>query len=299
MNTKKRDVKFIIYQALYIFVVCIVAIKGASLDLVEVENKMSVPGWTYIDTTNKVLIDRDELAKLIPFDSTNFLIVARKDYKNDLNNPPIQIGSTGPIGNNQQQDPPVVQPDPKKNVIDDGEKIDIISYASKLNLVQFTVQSINNPFNKEMIFAGKVIAPKSIVSIQLGGEGTQLMKVGNQTATVNIKQNTVPKIDISRIAGMDDNTRVTTLQKTTGFRVKIVDDFPAQLDIKFSGPITIKEKGNFNYDITMNAFQSKEAFDNYTQDKQTPYKVGFTVNVTDKIAGHKMSGQQSFVFGEW
>jgi len=33
---KNKDVKFIIYQSLYIFVVCVIAIKGANLDLVKV-----------------------------------------------------------------------------------------------------------------------------------------------------------------------------------------------------------------------------------------------------------------------
>ena len=33
---KQKDVKFIIYQALYIFVVCVIAIKGANLDLTQV-----------------------------------------------------------------------------------------------------------------------------------------------------------------------------------------------------------------------------------------------------------------------
>src|SRR5258706_4291392 len=99
MNNKKRDVKFIIYQALYIFVVCIVAIKGANLDLTEVdEKKMIDHGWTYIDTTNKVLIDRDKLAKLISFDSTKYMIVSIDDYKNNpgkyINNQLIQVGGS-------------------------------------------------------------------------------------------------------------------------------------------------------------------------------------------------------------
>jgi len=33
---KQKDVKFIIYQSLYIFVVCVIAIKGANLDLRQV-----------------------------------------------------------------------------------------------------------------------------------------------------------------------------------------------------------------------------------------------------------------------
>ena len=66
MNNKKRDVKFIIYQALYIFVICVVTIKGATLTLVEVVDIKH--GWTYVDTTNKVLIDRNDYAKLKEFD---------------------------------------------------------------------------------------------------------------------------------------------------------------------------------------------------------------------------------------
>jgi hypothetical protein len=36
---KQNDIKFIIYQSLYIFLVCVVAIKGANIDLVEVEER--------------------------------------------------------------------------------------------------------------------------------------------------------------------------------------------------------------------------------------------------------------------
>jgi hypothetical protein len=49
----------------------------------------------------------------------------------------------------------------------------------------------------------------------------------------------------------------------------------------------------------MNAFGSRSAFDNFTDNKDAPYSVGFTVTVTDKIAGHKITGQNSFSFGEW
>jgi hypothetical protein len=49
----------------------------------------------------------------------------------------------------------------------------------------------------------------------------------------------------------------------------------------------------------MNAFSSKAAFDNFTENKSAPYSLGFTVTVTDKIAGHKITGQNSFVFGDW
>ena len=72
-----KDVKFIIYQSLYILVICIIAIKGADINLEEVElKKLMSPGYAYIDTTDKVQVKRDELSKLINFDSTKFMIVS-------------------------------------------------------------------------------------------------------------------------------------------------------------------------------------------------------------------------------
>jgi hypothetical protein len=126
-----------------------------------------------------------------------------------------------------------------------------------------------------------------------------VIKVGSSTKTVELKPNQKPKISFQRVASMGEDTRVTQLQSSVCYRVTIEDDFPGQLDVKFSGPCTVKEKGGNTYDITMNAFSSKAAFDNFTDNKSAPYSTGFTVTVTDKIAGHKIAGQQSFIFGEW
>ncbi|NOS84690.1 MAG: hypothetical protein HOP31_06075, partial [Ignavibacteria bacterium] len=52
---KQKDVKFIIYQALYIFVVCVIAIKGANLDLTQVVEDDGKP---------KVFLSPDSLQKL-------------------------------------------------------------------------------------------------------------------------------------------------------------------------------------------------------------------------------------------
>jgi len=52
---KNKDIKFIIYQSLYIFVVCVIAIKGANLDLVQVIADDGKP---------KVFLSPDSLQKL-------------------------------------------------------------------------------------------------------------------------------------------------------------------------------------------------------------------------------------------
>ena len=114
-----------------------------------------------------------------------------------------------------------------------------------------------------------------------------------------MKPNEKPKIGMQRVASMGEDTRVTQLQSSVCFRVSITDDFPGQLDVKFNGPVTVKTVGTGVYDITMNAFGSRSAFDNFTDGKDSPYSVGFTVSVTDNIAGHKITGQNSFTFGDW
>ena len=51
----KKDVKFVIYQMLYIFVVCVIALKGANLDLQEVIAKENVVEKAYADSLRAYL----------------------------------------------------------------------------------------------------------------------------------------------------------------------------------------------------------------------------------------------------
>jgi hypothetical protein len=181
---------------------------------------------------------------------------------------------------------------------DPGEMQEI--RIGNISLHQYTQNTLNNPYDTPLEVVGiTTIPPKSTKSFETGGQSSVVIKVGNTSKTVELKPNEKPKINISRIASMGEDTRVTTLQSTTCFRVVISDDFPGQLDVKFSGPVTVKNAGQNTFDITMNAFGSKSAFDNFTENKDSPYSTGFTVTVTDKIAGHKITGQNSFIFGEW
>src|SRR5512138_413158 len=73
---KARDVKFIIYQSLYIFVVCVVAIKGANLNLTQVVEDDGRP---------KPQITMDSLEKLyevlklsVIVDTTRFVVVPKE-----------------------------------------------------------------------------------------------------------------------------------------------------------------------------------------------------------------------------
>jgi hypothetical protein len=296
---KKGDVKFIIYQALYIFVVCVVAIKGASLDLTQVINDDGKP---------KVFLTPDSLDKLLEIikrsiivDTNLYVIIAKKDLENmDERIKQLVIHQQPQLTVTQPQiTQPIIKEKPEEEKKIEPTEMQEIRIGN-ISLTQFTQNSLNNPYDVPMEIVGITsIPPKSTKTFTTGGESSVVIKVGSSTKTIELKPNQKPKISFQRIASMGEDTRVTQLQSSVCYRVTIEDDFPGQLDIKFSGPCTIKEKGSYTYDITMNAFSSKAAFDNFTENKSSPYSTGFTVTVTDKIAGHKIAGQQSFIFGEW
>jgi hypothetical protein len=197
--------------------------------------------------------------------------------------------------NQQIQQPPELKKEEEKK--DPGEMQEI--RIGSISLTQYTSNTLNNPYDVPLEVVGiTTIPPKSTKTFETGGQGSVVIKVGSSSKTVELKPNEKPKINFQRIASMGEETRVTSLQSSVCYRVTISDDFPGQLDVKFSGPVTVKQSGN-TYDITMNGFSSKAAFDNFTENKSAPYSLGFTVTVTDKIAGHKIAGQNSFYFGEW
>ncbi len=302
---KQKDVKFIIYQALYIFVVCVIAIKGANLDLTQVVEDDGKP---------KVFLSPDSLQKLyeiikksIIVDTNLYVIIKKEDLEkmddkikqlvvNPMN---VQISSS-PINSFTTNNPQIdKQPEIKKEVEKDPGEMKEIRIGN-ISLTQFTNNTLNNPYDTPLEVEGiTTIPPKSSKTFQTGGQSTVTIKVGNQTKTVDLKPNEKPKIGMQRVASMGEDTRVTQLQSSVCYRITISDDFPGQLDVKFNGPVTVKTVGTGVYDVTMNAFGSRSAFDNFTDGKDSPYSVGFTVSVSDNIAGHKITGQNSFIFGDW
>jgi hypothetical protein len=297
---KKGDVKFIIYQSLYIFVVCVIAIKGANLDLVQV---VADDGKVRAEITPDSLIKlQDLLSRSIIVDTNLYAIVDKNLLKEneklrnlvEMTKMNIQV-SQPQIMNQQIQQPPELKKEEEKK--DPGEMQEI--RIGSISLTQYTSNTLNNPYDVPLEVVGiTTIPPKSTKTFETGGQGSVVIKVGSSSKTVELKPNEKPKINFQRIASMGEETRVTSLQSSVCYRVTISDDFPGQLDVKFSGPVTVKQSGN-TYDITMNGFSSKAAFDNFTENKSAPYSLGFTVTVTDKIAGHKIAGQNSFYFGEW
>jgi hypothetical protein len=297
---RKGDVKFIIYQSLYIFVVCVIAIKGANLDLKQVvEDDGSVKPKISQDSLEKLY----ELMQRMVMVDTNYFVVVPKDLleQNERlrqivqNMPQIDISSYVPRSELDKYELKKENPEIVKEEPSETQEIRI----GQISLTQYTQNTLNNPYDVPLEVVGiTTIPPKSTKTFETGGQSSVVIRVGSSNKTIELKPNQKPKISFQRMTSMGEETRVATLQSTVCYRVTIDDDFPGQLDVKFSGPVSVRQQGSA-YDITLNAFSSRAAFDNYTDNKDSPYSLGFTVSVTDRIAGHKITGQNSFIFGEW
>jgi hypothetical protein len=294
---KKSDVKFIIYQSLYIFVVCVVAIKGANLDLKPV-----------IDTEGKSIsyISEDSLRKLydrikqsVIVDTNYFVIVDKKRLEEDARLREIVANMPHIDLNNYVLKSEVPPPPPKVETPEEKEKKVPEIQVGSLELFQYHNNQINNKGDVPITIKGVTIPAHSTGSVLLGGEDVVTVSAGSVSKSYPVKENRKPKISIQRIATMGEDTKVTQLQRQVCFRVTIEDDFPDQIDVKFTGPISVETKGSATYDVTLNAFHSKAQYDNFTENKDSPYSLGFTVSAADKIAPHKITAQQSFIFGDW
>lgn len=295
---KSKDIKFLLYQVLYIFVVCVMAIKGADLTLTQVIEDDGKP---------KVILSQERmdsiqklLDKAIIVDTNRYALIDKELLKNDSKTQELvrqtMLNNGSFVSNEPTEDKQVIEHKIEK--VEQKIEIDEIILGT-VELFQFHQNTVPNQGNSPITIAGVTIPPHSTGKVTLGGESIVTITSGSVSKTVNVKENKKPQISFQRITTMGEETKVTNLQRNVGFRVTITDDFPEQLNVKFNGAVSVVDRGNGVYDVTMNAFGSRSAYENYIENKQEPYSLGFTVSVSDRLSGHKLTGQNQFQFGEW
>jgi len=298
----KRDVKFIIYQSLYIFVICVVAMKGANLDLTQV-----IEG-----DDNKIAIEKEKLKNLIDTSNQDLVILTREDYeklepkKDVVVNPPIVIMNTTPTMGSFSTGPYTEKPPeekPKEAPVITERKEEVV--VGNLTLYQYHVNSINNQGDAPITVKGVTIPPHSTASVTLGGESSVIISSGSVTKTVQVNENRKPDVRLQQLvdANNEDNY-LSKLQKVVGYRVTILDDFTEQLDIKITGAVTTKvakQTGNeIVIDVTLNAFGSGGEFNAFkSRSSESVFTSSFTVTVKDKLAPHTVSRYGSFKYSDW
>ncbi len=322
ITRKNRDVKFIIYQSLYIFVISVLALKGANLDLTEVVSKEKVVEKTYTDSL-KIMIDSLLARGYIPeikFDTTQKFTNPEEMKKKlqeaqqqlavlKMNSPSITVNTTSPGIQLQQtnitEEKEKIQDKPKEEKIEEKEGKEL-DFKIPQTFTQYTSNSISNPSSVTIEIYGSdgsmiaTVPPGGSRSFQLGGQNSLTFKRGGVSKTVSTKENVKPKVTMQRLVSAGEEVSVRNLQSTVGYRVTISDDYPGQLDVKFSGPVSVKQSGPLVYDVTLNFLNSKSAYDNFTENREAPFSVSFQISVKDRIATqHNVSQSGVFQFGEW
>ncbi len=322
INRKNRDVKFIIYQSLYIFVIAVLALKGANLDLTEVVSKEKEEEKKYTDSL-RIMIDSLLAMGIVPeikFDTAQKFTNAGEfqqklaEKQREISqlrmeisqNPSFSIERTSPNIQAPGKEKTTEEKKEEEKKEEEKEKEKGPEFRVPQSFKQFTTTTVSNPTNETIeIYGsdGKLLAsvpPNGSRSFTIGDQSTLTFKTGGTTKTVTTTENSKPKIIMQRLVPAGEDVSLRSLQQTVGYRVTITDDTPGQLDVKFTGPVTVKQSGTMVYDVTLNLLGSKTAFENFTDNRDSPYTVTFQVTVKDKIATQQSLTQiGAFQFGEW
>ncbi|HEY5123650.1 MAG TPA: hypothetical protein VIK14_07935 [Ignavibacteria bacterium] len=302
--SKNKDVKFIIYQVLYIFVVCVIALKGANLDLTEVLSKDKVVERSYADSLKKYI---DSLLALglvprIEIDTTRQSMAELQQKLEILRTQIASVSVTTTSAQLTQTQPELKQQDPEKEKVEIKEQPNVSPVVAQ-QLQQYRANTVSNRGNLPLeIYAdGSLIAsvpPNGSQTFTLMGQSSVTFKSGGQSSTASTIPNKQQSVTILNLAPSGENASIRQIQSVTAFRVNIDDDFPDQLEVSFKGPVSITQKGN-SYDVKVNLINSKEQFDRFTDGKDSPYQASFTVTVTDKLSKKSVSRMGTISFGEW
>jgi hypothetical protein len=311
MINRNRDSKFVIYQVLYIFIITILALKGAELDLrrvaleeetVDISIKDSLAaildslyalGIDFsIKIDPKVLDENEEMKKRLA--ELNRKLEAVKDFV----------------------PPPEEEPE---EIVDEQIKL-----QSPISLKQTFIQNTWNIAKNSGTVATTIIDPANpnvaVVTIPPGKEKRfdlqdqteMIIKFGSQEERIKVIPNRPPEVDIELVTTKMSHSDiyVRELQRITAFTVKIIDARPEQLKVTYSGPISVigpqkDSKGNLVYNVSLRLATTETRYDEWLeingdlQESDGRIKANFFFIVVDEITKDRVQVGDSFFFTDF
>ena len=305
MSKHNRDVKFIIYQVLYIFVIVVLTMKGADINLEKVLTEEDAVKKSYADSLKKY-IDSMLALGLVPKIELDSLrnLADLKNFVAPVLPPPVVTGVLIQPGNvqiSQEEYQKIKEKEKEEPKPDIANNENIV--LPTVPLVQFTKNSLRNNGNSDLQVLGDgsllaTIPPGQSGTFQVMGQKTITYKQGGQSRNVNTKENQKPEVTITTFKSGGPDASLRELQSIIGFRVTIKDDYP-QYKVTISGPVKFEDKGNGVYDIKLFYAGSKSEFEARTGNMESPFRATFNVTVKDEIAGHTVSRSGQYTFGDW
>ncbi|MCU0331943.1 MAG: hypothetical protein MUE93_02295 [Ignavibacteriaceae bacterium] len=313
MIRRERDSKFVIYQVLYIFVITVLALKGADLDLRRValedetvqvsvrDSLMAVLDSLYalgIDFSIKidpnVIVENEEMRKQLA--EMNRKLDAVKDYV----------------------PPPKEEEKPKELPKEEQLKMQL-PISLKQTFIQYTWNTAKNsgtvpttildPRDRKQLV---VIPPGQEMKFDLTDQDEVIVAFGSQEERVKVIPNKPPEIKIERVTTkMNSRTiYVQELQRITAFTVTVIDNRPEQLKISYNGPISVTgpqtdANGNMVYNVSLKIAANETQFDDWTdkneqlRESDGRYKANFFFTVVDDRTKDRVQVGDSFFFTDF
>jgi hypothetical protein len=312
MITKNRDSKFIIYQVLYIFVITVLALKGADLDLRRVALQENTVNKSVRDSLVAVLDSLYALGIDFSIKIDPKVVVENEEMKK-------QLAVLNKKLETLKDYVPPQKEEPKKEIVEQQTLLQS-PISVKQTFIQYTWNIAKNtgnvpatiidPRNPNVVIAS--IPPGQDKKFDLTDQTEVIIKFGTQEDRIKVLPNKPPEVKIERVTTKMNSSDiyVQELQRITVFKVTIVDIRPDQLKVSWIGPISVTgptkdSDGNLVYNVTLKIASTASAFDNWLdkngslRESDGRYKVNFFCTVVDDRSKDRVQVGDSFFFTDF
>ena len=312
MIRRERDSKFVIYQVLYIFVITVLALKGADLDLRRVALEDETVQVSVRDSLIAVLDSLYALGIDFSIKIDPNVVVENEEMRKQLAEMNRKLDAV------KDYVPPPKEEQPKELPKEEQLKMQL-PISLKQTFIQHTWNTAKNsgtvpttildPRDRKQL---ALIPPGQEIKFDLTDQDEVIVAFGSQEERVKVITNKPPEIKIERVTTkMNSRTiYVQELQRITSFTVTIIDNRPEQLKITYNGPISVTgpqndANGNMVYNVSLKLAANENQFDDWTDKNEQlreadgRYKANFFFTVVDDRTKDRVQVGDSFYFTDF
>ena len=310
MINRNRDSKFVIYQVLYIFIITILALKGAEIDLKRVILADKTVNVNVKDSLVAILDSLYALGIDFSIQIDPNVIKENEVLKEKLASLSERIKDLNKIPTEEEKPEEIVE--------------ELTKQQSPISLKQIFIQNTWNIAANHGNIPTMIYDPNNlsspIVTIPPGEERKfdlinqteVIIKFGSQEEKIKVVPNKPPEVNIERVTTKmsSSDIYVKELQRITAFTVTIVDERPDQLKITYLGPISVNgpqknSKGNLVYNVSLRIASTESQFDDWVdrhsdmQEADGRYKANFFFIAVDEKTKDRVQVGDSFYFTDF
>ena len=314
MVRRNRDAKFVIYQVLYIFVITVLALKGAEINLGEVVDKDDVVEKSVRDSLINVVDSLSLLGLKFNIEVDTNAAAENLILKSKLSKLNTQMASL----NNRVKEIPKSEVDNKKSILKVEKKLPspfstnqtFLKYASNVakNKGDFSVTIVDPLTNNTLI----QIPPRAEKIFELANQNEVILKYGTQEERIVVKDNLPPEIFIEKVTTKMDKSDiyVKELQRTTCFNVIVKDERLEQIRVTNTGAVSVtgprkNNKGQLVYNVSLMLATNEDRFNDWVDrndrsvDSEGKYKTNFFFTAYDTKSKQRIEVGESFYFTDF